>query len=159
MIKKFLVLVFVLTLCAMRYALAQPISSSELINNAKQYDGQTVVFAGEVIGDVMVRGDYSWVNVNDGKSAIGIWLDTALTRNIFYTGSYKSRGDSVEVVGIFHRACVEHGGDLDIHALSLRKINSGRYLAQRLNLDKRNFAFILFGILCLLWILRVLKRK
>jgi len=138
---------------------AQSISSPELINNAKQYDGKTVVYEGEVIGDIMVRGEYAWINVNDGKTAIGIWIDKDLTKNILYAGSYKSKGDWVEITGVFHRACVEHGGDLDIHAQAIRKIGLGRQTPERLNLGKRNFAFVLFWILCLIIILRQLKLK
>ena len=47
-----------------------------------------IVYAGEVIGDVMVRGDFVWVNINDGENAIGVWLDKELAREIQFTGSY-----------------------------------------------------------------------
>ncbi len=141
------------------YVYAQPISSADLINNAKQYDGKVVIYEGEVIGDIMERGDYAWINVNDGENAIGIWINTALTKEIAYTGSYKFRGDWVEVTGSFNRACPEHGGDLDIHAQTLRKIEAGRAIRERLNPGKRNFVFVLLGILCLVWILTILKRK
>jgi len=138
---------------------AQPISSSELINNAKQYDGKLVVYEGEVIGDIMVRADYAWMNVNDGMHAIGIWISGSLLKDIAYTGSYKSRGDEVEIVGVFRRACPEHGGDLDIHAQAIRKTGVGRIAMERLNIDKRNQAIILFGVLCLVWILSLFIRK
>lgn len=154
-----LFLTYHLSLITYNYCYAQPISSTELINNAKQYDGKIVVYEGEVIGDVMVRGDYAWINVNDGEKAIGIWIKAALAKDIVYTGSYKSKGDGVEITGIFHRACIEHGGDLDIHAQSLRKTASGRHIQERLNLGKRNFVIILLGILCLIWILTLLKGK
>jgi len=136
------------------YCYAQPISSAELINNAKLYDGKTVVYEGEVIGDIMARGGYAWINLNDGKNAIGVWIDKDLSNDITYTGSYKSKGDWIEITGIFHRACLEHGGDLDIHALALRKINNGRLIIERLNINKRNFVLVLLGILILIWILR-----
>ncbi len=138
---------------------AQSISSSELINNAKLYDGKVVVYAGEVIGDVMVRARYAWININDGNNAIGIWVSKAVAKDIQYSGSYKAKGDVLEVSGIFHRSCPEHGGDLDIHAQYIRKLNSGRLLTERLNLEKRNFTLILLGILCLVLILRQLKPK
>ena len=141
------------------YCNAQSVSSSELINNAKQYDGQTVVFAGEVIGDIMVRGDFAWMNVYDGPNAIGIWINRVMTSDILLTGSYKAKGDVVEVTGTFNRACPLHGGDLDIHALSLRKISQGKEMRERLNTDKRNQALILLGILGLVWILTLLKRR
>jgi hypothetical protein len=138
---------------------AQPISSTELINNAKQYDGKIVAYEGEVIGDIMARGDYAWVNINDGVNAIGIWLEKALTKDILYTGSYKFKGDKIEVVGVFQQACLEHGGDLDIHCQSMRKIAPGRVVSERLNTGKKNLVFVLLGILCLIWILRLLKTK
>ena len=138
---------------------AQSIPSTDLINNAKEYDGKIVVYEGEVIGDVMVRGEYAWINVNDNKNAIGIWIVKDLTKGILYTGSYKTKGDWLEITGIFHRACPEHGGDLDIHAQSLRKIKSGIPTAEKLDLDKRNLIVALAGVLLLAWILIRLKRR
>lgn len=138
---------------------AQPILSTELINNAKQYDGKTVIYEGEVIGDIMVRGNYAWININDGNSAIGVWMNKSFTKDILYTGSYKSKGDGVKITGIFHRACPEHGGDLDIHAQAIRRINSGRIILEKLNPGKRNQVIVLLGFLSLVCILSLLKRK
>ncbi len=141
------------------YCFAQSVSSAELINNAKLYDGKVVVFAGEAVGDVMARGKFAWVNINDGNNAIGIWIDGSLAKDIIYTGSYKSKGDWLEVSGIFNRACLQHGGDLDIHAQAMRKINNGRVLTERLNSAKRNLSLILLGVTCLVLTLRQLIRK
>lgn len=138
---------------------AQPVSSAELFNNAAAYDGKNVIYEGEVIGDIMVRGEHAWINVNDGYGAIGVWMEKTLAKDILYAGSYKSRGDSLEISGVFHRACPQHGGDLDIHAQSVRKISAGREIAERLNTGKRNFVFILLGALCLVWILRPSRPK
>jgi hypothetical protein len=137
----------------------QPISSTELINNAKNYDGKVVTFAGEVIGDVMRRGGSAWVNVYDGQNAVGIWIRNSLLKDITYTGSYKSIGDAVEITGTFHRACPEHGGDLDIHALGLRKVASGRLVQDKPNLAKRSLAIIFLGALILIWIFTKFLRK
>ncbi len=134
------------------------ISSTELINNAKLYDGKTVLYAGEVIGDIMVRGEYAWINLNDGLNAIGVWVSKALIKDILYEGSHKSRGDWLEVTGTFSRSCSEHGGDLDIHAQAIRKTGSGRDLVERLNLGKRNMFLALTVVLCLVLILKQLKR-
>jgi hypothetical protein len=154
-------LLFLLTAYSLQLTacLAQPISSTELISNAKQYDDKTVVYKGEVIGDVMRRRDYAWINVNDGENAIGIWLPANLTKEIAYTGSYKSIGDEIEITGVFHRACPQHGGDLDIHAQVMRKINSGRLIQDKLNTSKRNQVIVLLGILGLVWILTLFKHK
>jgi hypothetical protein len=137
---------------------AQPVSSVELINNAKLYDGKTVAYEGEVIGDIMVRGDYAWINLNDGVNAIGIWIPKTLIKDILYEGSYKSKGDWLEVTGTFSRSCAYHGGDLDIHAQAIRKTGFGRALTERLNYGKRNMFLVLTVILCLVLILKQLKR-
>lgn len=154
-----IILLVICYLLVATFVFAQPVSSNELINNAKQYDNKTVVYKGEVIGDVMRRGNYAWINVNDGERAIGIWLPADLTKEIAHTGSYKSIGDQIEITGVFHRACPEHGGDLDIHAQFLRKINSGRLIQNKLNTAKRNHAVVLLGVLGLVWILTLFKHK
>ncbi|MDD5005414.1 MAG: DNA-binding protein [Candidatus Omnitrophica bacterium] len=104
---------------------AQISTSSDLLNGTKQYDGKTVNYKGEVIGDVMIRGDHVWLHVNDGTIAIGIWAPKIMIQDILYIGDYHKKGDIVEVSGTFHRSCPEHGGDLDIHASEIKKITSG----------------------------------
>lgn len=104
---------------------AQEYASLDLINNAKQHDGKTVNYKGEVIGEVMIRADYAWLHVNDGYIAIGIWAPKAMIQDIRYAGDYHKKGDIVEVSGVFHRSCIEHGGDLDIHASIIKKIALG----------------------------------
>src|SRR3972149_8582458 len=131
---------------------AQHISSTQLINNAKEYDGKSVVYAGEVVGDVMTRGDFVWVNINDGENAIGVWLNKELAKEIQFAGSYHAKGDRLEIAGVFNRNCIQHGGDMDIHAQEIRKISPGKPVKDEIDTGKRNFTFILLGILCLLLI-------
>ncbi|MFA4992574.1 MAG: DNA-binding protein [Candidatus Omnitrophota bacterium] len=154
-----LILLLILAAYPRAHVFCQSLSSSELIGNAKEHDGKSVTFTGEAIGDIMLRGEFAWVNINDGDNALGIWMSAALAKEINFTGSYKARGDKVEVTGIFHRACSEHGGDLDIHAQSLRKLGDGRIVNQRLNLDKKNLSISLFGALILIWILSLFRHR
>jgi len=122
------------------------ISSNELIENAVKYDKQIVVYSGEVIGDIMKRGDNAWINVSDGSNAIGVWLPYSETMKIKYTGLYNHKGDTVKVEGIFNKACPEHGGDLDIHCKKIEVLKEG-YTAQ----EKINYKNILIaGILLVL---------
>ncbi|MCU0666727.1 MAG: DNA-binding protein [Candidatus Omnitrophica bacterium] len=125
-------------LCADCYA--QVLTSMDLINNAKEYEGKIVSYKGEVIGDIMIRKDYAWVHVNDGVIAIGIWVPKAMVQNIQFAGDYQKKGDIVEVSGTFHRACREHGGDLDIHASGIIKIASGSPITHPLSRKKVNIA-------------------
>jgi hypothetical protein len=106
----------------------------------------------------MVRGQYAWINVQDGANALGIWAGKDAIKDIGYTGSYKSKGDWVEVTGIFNRACPEHGGDLDIHAQAIKKIRPGRNTIERINPEKKNQVLILLGALVLVWIITLFKR-
>ncbi|MFH0839284.1 MAG: DNA-binding protein [Candidatus Omnitrophota bacterium] len=103
----------------------ESVSSQELIENAKLYNGKEVLFQGEVIGNVMQRGKYSWVNIHDGKNALGIFVKNEIISGIVFKGDYGHKGDIVAVEGIFHRACSMHGGDLDIHATKITKIKDG----------------------------------
>lgn len=133
---------------------AQDISSTDLIKDAKLYDGKSVTYRGEVVGDIMIRGDYAWLSVNDDSNAIGVWINKDLIKDILYVGGYKAKGDLVEIMGKFNRSCIEHGGDLDIHAQSITKISSGSKISHALNLRAINSALGLFCIVLLVFLLR-----
>ncbi len=121
----FLIFIPTLMICGLRPVYGEAASSKELIENAKNIDGKSIVYTGEAVTAIMDRGGNSWVNLNDGDNAIGIWCAHALTEPIKYVGDYKNKGDIVEVEGIFNRACPIHGGELDIHASSLKVIKMG----------------------------------
>jgi hypothetical protein len=137
----------------MMFRCAQAVSSNTLLSNPKQYDGKTIVYRGEVVGEVMRRGDFCWINVHDGENAIGVWVPKELANEIIYSGDYRHRGDWVEISGVMHRSCVQHGGDLDIHAKTLKRLYPGRPLHERLHISKRNLVFLLSGMLVLVWFL------
>jgi hypothetical protein len=160
--KKFYFTVFLLiigTLIFVPRAFCRLDSSAELIEHAKDFEGKTVYFRGEAIGDIMKRGNFAWVNVNDGANALGIWLETGLAKKINYTGSYKAIGDTVLIVGRFNRACLEHGGDLDIHAESLAIIKTGNAVEEKINAQKYKAALGLLGVALCFGILRILRRS
>lgn len=160
MSKKLLFIILFLLLIPQNHdCYAQSTSSVELINNAKNYNGNTVVYKGEVIGDIMVRGEYAWINVNDEKNAIGIWIKKELIKDILYTGNYKARGDLVEITGKFNRSCLEHGGDLDIHAQSINKISSGSKISQAVNTKAIRFTLGLTCMVLLVFLLKVRQSK
>ena len=48
-------------------AAAEVVTSEELANEPEEYDGEMVTFKGEVIGEVMIRGDFAWINVGDDR--------------------------------------------------------------------------------------------
>lgn len=125
------------------------VSADQLIDNAAQWDGKKVKFQGEVIGDIMPRGDYVWINVLDGSSAIGIWLSKSLVPQISFTGQYFAKGDKVEIHGIMHRACQEHGGDLDLHADYAAILEQGGVVSHPIEHDRLWWGIAL-SVVCIL---------
>ncbi len=135
-------------------------SSRELVAEAKLFDGAHVLYSGEIIGEVLRRGDYSWINVYDGDNAIGVWVPGALLQNVKHAGGYKWLGDRIRVHGIFHRACLEHGGALDIHAQDLLVVDPGQQMIEELDSRKIFVLAVLLGVLiCLLTVRIFLKRR
>jgi len=131
------------------------VSSAELIETPKDYDGKQIMYEGEVIGQIMHRRGGVWVNIKDGNHSIGVWMKPELAAIINHQGGYKTKGDILEVKGVFNQACPQHGGDLDIHATSLRKIRDGWHRQEEIIPAKRNLVIILSVVLCLILILRI----
>lgn len=153
--------ILILATCSLllaTYCFAQPVSSRDLIEHAKEYDGKIVSYQGEVIGDVMLRGDFAWVNANDGLNAIGIWVSKDLARKITLTGSYKFFGDTISVEGKFNRACLQHGGDLDIHANSLAILEKGYAVKETISIQKIIASLAFLAIVLFLGLLRILRK-
>ncbi len=111
-------------------------ASDELIGNAKLFDGQEVAYEGELIGSVLGRGEFVWLNLNDGKNAIGVWMPRALAVDVRHAGAHSMRGDWLVVSGIFHRACPEHGGGLDIHARIVAVTGEGGKIPEVISYQK-----------------------
>lgn len=160
MIQRFLAWPF-FVICIFLFCLkayAQPVSSSELISSARQYDGKIVAYEGEVIGDVAALANFVRATLSDGQKSIGVWLPKESAGIITYTGSYRQKGDWLEVSGEFHRACPQHGGDLDIHAWGVRKISCGRQLSHRVVAQKKYLAIYLGILVFVLFLLGMVKK-
>jgi hypothetical protein len=119
------VLFAILIFPACPIAEAEELPSTTLIEKARDWNGAEITYIGEVIGDIMLRGEYAWINVSDGANTIGVWLPAQDTLQISHIGRYNMHGDTAQVTGIFYCACADHGGDLDIHATALDIISTG----------------------------------
>ena len=104
---------------------AAAIEINTLIEKSQALDGQTVTVEGEAIGEAMLRGEYAWINISDNTNAIGVWLKSSDAQKIISFGDYKHKGDTVKISGTFSRNCTEHGGDVDIHSLTLEITERG----------------------------------
>jgi hypothetical protein len=151
--------------------------SAALVEDARQWDGQLVRFSGEAIGEAMRRGDMAWIHLNDdayglapagtnpgpagANSGIAVWVEAAMASQISSFGVYRRHGDLVEVTGTFHAACPQHGGDMDIHAASLRIIRPGYPTAHPIRPSRMIAAGILAALTLALFMinLRVDRRS
>jgi hypothetical protein len=115
----------------------------QLIENGKKLDNTKITLKGETIGEGMNRGKYSWVNISDGSTAMGIWIKDEQAQSIKNFGKYAYKGDIVKVNGIFNRACTEHGGDMDVHAISVDIIDAGGIVTIPISNNKKVIATIL----------------
>ncbi len=98
-------------------------SSNELIEKSKELNGRKLNYSGELVTAILDRGEYSWINLNDGSNAIGVWCKSGLLGGVNFAGDYKNRGDIIEVNGTFNRACSIHNGELDIHADTVKIVD------------------------------------
>lgn len=150
---KALIIMFIITFSMPAIARAESITKiNHLIENAKMLDGQELVIEGEVIGEEMVRGDYSWININDSSNAIGIWLSAAEADKIKVYGDYKNFGDKVIITGVFYRACKEHGGEADFHARTLEIAEKGHPVDIPISIPKLITAAVLSVITVILFV-------
>jgi len=135
------------------------VSSTELIENPQAYDGTSIQFQGEAIGDVMERGAFGWVNLHDGSDAIGIWAPAAELRKIQRAGDYNHIGDTVLVEGVFRLACPEHSGEFDIHAESLTIVERGHRVVRPIDTGKVVAAIVLVPIAAALFFAERYRRR
>lgn len=124
--KIFILVVFLISMLSINIIANSIYDSEYIIKNSNQLNGETILFEGEAIGDIMFRDEnYGWINVNDGKNAIGIWAKKEELNKIQYLGEYKVKGDTLLITGIVNNTCKQHGGDLDIHAEKIEIIEAG----------------------------------
>jgi hypothetical protein len=148
--------------------------SATLVEEAKEWDSRTVTFTGEAVGESMRRGATAWIHLNDDayglaegpgqrlagfNSGIGILVDAALAGLIGVFGDYGHHGDVVEVTGVFHAACPVHGGDMDIHAASLRIVRTGRGVEHPVIPRRLLAAGVLCALTALLFVVHTLLRR
>ena len=158
------ILLFLLLLTpAVALADETSVSSNDLIDHARDYDGTSIVYTGEVVGDILYRGDHAWLAVSDGSNTIGVYVSAEQAETISSVGGYGKRGDTIRVEGVFHRACAEHGGDMDIHAESLRILAVGGVVQTSLSRLVRVLAMLLplpaAALLFLVWKRRAVSQN
>ncbi|HOK80002.1 MAG TPA: hypothetical protein PK303_04930 [bacterium] len=131
-----------------------------LVSNPDLFDGKIVTVDGELVGDIIEGKGGFWVNVLEADVAIGVWCPSNTREKIKFLGKYDVEGDVVRITGVFHKRCVEHTGDTDIHAGSIEVLKQGRIKEEQIPIEKVIFAFSL-GIVSLaaIGLLHILTRR
>lgn len=131
-----------------------------LIEQSISLNNTEVTVQGEAIGETLERGEYAWININDTTNAIGIWVKKSDIGQIQFYGDYKHKGDIVKITGVFHRACLEHGGDVDIHCTDIEIVETGYNIKEKLSAYKivTTASLILVASIIVSIYLRIKKR-
>lgn len=146
---------------------APTVTSGELVESPKEFDGTEVTFVGEAVGESMRRGEMAWLHLNDDaymernveegaslggyNSGHAVWVDASDAAKVTYFGDYDHEGDIVRVTGTFNAACLEHGGDMDIHAETLVIVREGHDVADPIHSAKVWWAIALSALAAVLY--------
>lgn len=124
------------------------LSTTELVENSYKWDGKMVSFKGEILQDLMVRKDGTWMNLSDGdNTAMGVFVPKGVAMPVIsHTEGYRTVGDVVLITGVFHRACVQHEGETDIHAVSVTVVQIGSTKANPIQ-PGRVIALVILSVL------------
>lgn len=114
------------------------VSTNRALNNSE------VSFTGETVGSVVFADDtHEWANMlGASNSVISVYLTDEQAALIQYAGDYHNTGTMLKIVGIYHIACPEHQGELDVHATSAEVVDSGGPVTHLVEPGKLVFAFI-----------------
>ncbi len=112
-------------------------TSTAVLACPSAYDGRTIVYVGELVGDLLRRDGGAWVLVNDDPYALevgplplhadrrgtnqglSVWLPEATLDRVSGLGRPGQRGDVVAVTGVVRRVDPAAGGALTLRAESL----------------------------------------
>lgn len=126
--------------------------SSGAVNSCPDaFDGQVVIYFGEVVGDVLQRDGGAWTLVNDdayalnlgplsahgdlqgGNSGLAVWLPGELATLADEPGNASRRGDVLRVRGVVRRTDPNDGGGLTLRAFQAEVVVEAQYLETPVN--------------------------
>lgn len=120
---------------------------ADLLNVDEGMDNKIVSITGEVVGEATIADDsHQWVTVSQDGSAISVYMTEHDANKIQHFGRYGEIGDIIAVVGTFHVDCVEHVGDIDIHANSVEITTGGSAAVHEIDTLKLYVAIGIAGL-------------
>jgi hypothetical protein len=154
------------------------ITSSQVFACPEAYDGLDVLYAGEVIGDLIRRDGGVWVQVNDDDYALevgpqsrhadrrgfntglAVWLPDGLHEQLTGLGGPERRGDVLLLRGVLMRTDPDDGGGTTLRALQARIVAPSVELTTPLHVPQALVAALLgpLALGALVWSRRVRRR-
>lgn len=121
-------------------------TTSVLTSVNRALNGLSVRFSGEAVGDVLAADEgHKWVNILGASGAsIGVYMTDEQAKSIVNLGDYHTTGTTVEVEGTYTMACTEHQGELDVHATSIKVLDTGGSITRVANQQR----FVIAIVLC-----------
>ncbi len=121
----------------------------EILKHPNLFDRKVVILKGEVIGDILKDSQKGvWINLLSEGYNIGIYVPKRnLLKNVKYLGNYHTKGDIIEVKGIFYKNCPLHA-ERDIHLLNIEVLHKGYILKENVSKLKEKISISL-AIMCL----------
>jgi hypothetical protein len=154
------------------------VSSGQVVACPLAFDGAFVLFAGEVVGELLPRDGGAWAQVNDDayalevgpvlghrehagfNSGLAVWLPDAVAEQITTVGRPGVRGDVVLLAGQIHRADPDDGGGLTLRAARMQRLADGVEIETPLHVVQvaAAAALAVVALACGLWARRVRRR-
>lgn len=126
--------------------------SSAAVNSCPDaFDGQVVVYFGEVVGDILQRDEGTWLLVNDDdyalevgplaghvdfrgtNSGLAVWMPRELSALADEPGNASRRGDILRIEGVVRRTDPSDGGGLTLRALDAELVVQAQYIQTPIN--------------------------
>ncbi|MFO8052613.1 MAG: hypothetical protein R6U54_01460 [Candidatus Omnitrophota bacterium] len=152
-----LILIFLFSLTI--YAQGQTTTLKSLVDNPEKYDQKIISLKAELIGEPLTTETGTWLNLGANDYNIGVFLkEKRILEKVSYWGSYKEKGDIVEVKGMFYKNCPVHDRR-GIHLSGLSVVEQGQEVEYKTSSQKKKFALISFVIFLTIGVIYLIKIK
>ncbi len=154
------------------------ISSTQVFACPSAFDGLSVTYVGEAIGEVLPRRGGAWVQVNDDiyalevgplvghreqdgfNTGMSVWLPDGLHERIEEVGRPGRRGDVILVRGTLLRADPDDGGGITVRAEELELLAASIEIEDPLHVPQLIVALVLaaLAVASVVWARRRARR-
>jgi hypothetical protein len=148
------------------------VTSAMVLACPAAFDGVSVRYAGELVGDLLARDGGGWVLVNDDdyalevgplpahgehrgtNSGLTVWLPHEFHAEVTGLGRPNRRGDVLAIEGEIVRADPQDGGGLTLRATEVEVLAASDTIGEPLDRPQLAFALAMTVIAAGLWLLR-----